>query len=381
MKQIFSCIVGSQAYGTNLPTSDTDIKGVYMEKLDNILGLNTYTEQLNVNKDNVSYELGRFIGLLATANPTVLELLYSPEDMVSFKDPIFDMLIANRDRFLTKKCRMSFGGYAVAQIKKARGLDKKMNWEKSSTERKTVLDFCYAYDTKTGRSTPIREWLKENELEQQFCGLSSIPHMKDCYNLYYDHVVHMMETNNPRTEKNKEQYLFKFQGIVRDEETANDVCLSEIPKYYDNLECMMIFNKDGYSSHCKKYNEYQEWLKNRNTQRYVDIEGHGQQIDGKNLMHCRRLLNMAIEIPKLKTLQVRRPDAKELLEIRQGKVDLDSIITKAEADIVLLDKLYEESDLPNDVDMDFCNHLLLEMRNRVYFDSGRQLTTFDRDGY
>ena len=43
--------------------------------------------------------------LLKTANPTVLELLFLPEDCIIYKHPVFDILIKHRDKFLTKKCR------------------------------------------------------------------------------------------------------------------------------------------------------------------------------------------------------------------------------------------------------------------------------------
>jgi hypothetical protein len=39
--------------------------------------------------------------------------------------------------------------------------------------------------------------------------------------------------------------------------------------------------------------EYQEWLQKRNLQRWVDVKSHDQKIDGKNMMHCYRLVQMA----------------------------------------------------------------------------------------
>jgi hypothetical protein len=77
-----------------------------------------------------------------------------------------------------------------------------------------------------------------------------------------------------------------FKGIVLDD--SNAVRLSVVPK--DMLASAIVYyNKDSYSMHCKDYKEYQTWLETRNTQRYVDIQGHHQQIDGKNLLHCRRI--------------------------------------------------------------------------------------------
>lgn len=64
--------------------------------------------------------------MLQSANPAMLDLLFMPEDCIVEKHTAFELILQNRDKFLTKKCLRSFGGYAVAQIKKAKGLDKKL---------------------------------------------------------------------------------------------------------------------------------------------------------------------------------------------------------------------------------------------------------------
>lgn len=337
---IFKAIVGSQSYGTNIDTSDVDYKGVYMQKIDELITFN-YKEQIDVSKDECYYEVRRFLQLLQSANPTVLELLYSPKDRIVEKKPVFDLIINHRDKFLTKKCVHSFGGYAIAQIKKAKGLDKKMNWEKERIVRKNPLDFIYVYQN--GKTILLEKWLDAQNLSQELCGLVALDHFKDAYALYYD--------------KDKKS---GFKGIAFEE--SNDIRLSSVPKNIDAL-AIINFNKEAYSKHCKDFNQYQEWLNNRNTQRYVDTSTHNQKIDGKNLMHCRRLLDMAIEIATEKTIKVRRPNAKQLLSIRKGEVSLEKIIEDAEMDIEKLDKLFEKSDLPDDIDTKFVNDLLLEIRH------------------
>ena len=63
-------IRGSQAYGTNLPTSDNDYAGVYIQSEDDIFGTK-YKEQINDDKnDTVFYEIRRFLELVASNNPT-----------------------------------------------------------------------------------------------------------------------------------------------------------------------------------------------------------------------------------------------------------------------------------------------------------------------
>lgn len=89
---LYLVIRGSHAYGTNIPTSDIDYSGVFIQPMDKILGF-SYVEQINDDKnDIVIYELRRFLELLGKNNPTVLELLNTPEDCVVYKHPIFNMV-------------------------------------------------------------------------------------------------------------------------------------------------------------------------------------------------------------------------------------------------------------------------------------------------
>lgn len=350
---IFKAIVGSQAYGTSTPQSDIDYKGIYMQPEHELLSFG-YKEQVEVGKDECYYEVRRFLQLLKSANPTVLELLYSPSDCIIQNSPQFLLLVQHRDKFLTKKCLNSFGGYAVAQIKKAKGLGKKMNWEKGRMERKDVLDFCYVLADDSFKSVPVRHWLNKNNKKQEFCGLAKIDHFRDSFNLFYDYLAEM-KNDNPRFEGG----CYGFRGIIG--EDSNEVRLSDIPK--DTVrETVLYFNREGYSTHCSDYAEYQVWMKERNPQRFIDVKGHNQKIDGKNMLHCRRLLDMAMEIATEKTITVRRKNADYLLQIRRGEVELQYIIDKAENDLLDLDSLYAKSELPDNVDDIFMNDLLLQIR-------------------
>lgn len=348
---LFKAIVGSQSYGTAIPTSDIDRKGVYIQPVSDLITFN-YKEQIDVGKDETYYEVRRFLQLLETANPTVLELLFSPEDCIIEKSPAFDLIVKHRQKFLTKKCLNSFGGYAVAQIKKAKGLDKKMNWEKSKVIRKTPLDFVFVYEN--GKTMPVDIYLKREGLKQEYCGLIALNHFKDCYAMYYDYNAHHGPT------RNRPFNPLGFHGITL--ANSNDIRLSSVPKGIE-ANCIVYYSKDSYSRHCNMFKEYQDWLNNRNTQRYVDTEIHGQQIDGKNLMHCRRLLDVAIEIAREGTINVRRSNADYLLKIRRGEVNLEELIQQAELDIKGLDLIYEKANLPEEVDKSFVNDLLLEIRN------------------
>lgn len=378
---LFETIVGSQAYGTQTPTSDEDHKFVYILPMDNILGVG-YVEQLNVTKDITGWEIKRFLELMGSNNPTVLELLNSPEDCIVHKHPLFDLILEHKEDFITKICKDSFGGYARQQIKKAKGLNKKQNWEKDKVVRKDLLDFCYVIVDE--KSIPWKIW-SAGRYSEKFIGAVNVPNARDVYALYYDKTAHMLHSTDI-DENTRETYKkvlkeagkpmgLGYKGLVKvGQETedgkinygiSNQLRLSSIPKDEKSI-CTIIYNKDGYSEHCKDYREYQEWLEKRNETRYVETQEHGQKIDGKNMMHCMRLIRMATEIGEGKGIIVRRPDAQELLSIRRGEVDLDSLIGIADEAIENMDKIFENSNLPNNVNRDLIDGLLIKIRKEFY---------------
>jgi len=374
---LFETIVGSQAYGTQTPTSDIDKKFVYILPQDYILGTG-YVEQINVNKDYVGWEIRRFLELMASNNPTILELLNSPEDCIVSKHPLFDMVLEHKDDFITKICKDSFGGYARQQIKKAKGLDKKQNWEKDKVTRKDVLDFVYVIEGE--KSIPWKVWNEYRDYDEKFCGVTNVPNARDVYAVFYDNKAHFcfseLESEEDREHNKKvlkdkgESVGLGYKGLVKTGEGANaaesnQLRLSSIPKG-EIPTCNIIYNKDGYTMHCKDYKEYQEWLENRNEARYVETQEHGQRIDGKNMMHCMRLIRMAQEIGAGKGIIVRRPDAEELLSIRRGEVDLSKLIEMADQAIEEMDSIFDNSDLPNKVDLQLVNILLINIGKEFY---------------
>ena len=83
------------------------------------------------------------------------------------------------------------------------------------------------------------------------------------------------------------------------------------------------------------------------------------------MLHCRRLMDMAREIAEGKGILVRRSNAQELLAIRRGEVDLQTLIDHVESEIKE-DILFKESKLPEKVDEKFINSLLIKIRKSVY---------------
>jgi predicted nucleotidyltransferase len=379
---LFDCIGGSHAYGTNIETSDVDTRGVYIAELNDVLS-NNYPDQINdATNDIVYYELGRFLSLVSSNNPNILEFLNSPEDCIKFCHPLFKSLITYKNDFITKACSNSFGGYARQQIKKAKGLNKKQNWEKDKVVRKDLLDFCYVLNGE--KSIPWRTW-NAGKYDEKFVGVVNIPNARDTYALFYDKTAYMLHSTDIH-EDTRETYKkvlkeagkpmgMGYKGLINtgheDEDgkinygISNQLRLSSVPKG-EKVIATIVYNKDGYSEHCKDYKEYQEWLENRNEARYVETQEHGQRIDGKNMMHCMRLIQMSKEIGRGEGIQVRRSDREYLLSIRRGEIDLETLIELADKEIAEMDEIFDNCNLPNKVDKDLVNELLVSIRTEFY---------------
>lgn len=337
---IFECISGSRAYGLDTPTSDTDIRGVFVLPKEIYYSLD-YIDQINdETNDTVYYELQKFIELCSKNNPNILELLNVPKECVLHKDPLFNNI--KLELFLSKQCEKSFANYAFTQIKKARGLKKKIV-NPMEKERKSVLDFCFVYEN--GASIPLHDFLADKNIKQEHCGISNIPHLKDCHNLYHNEKIH-------------------YKGIIKSE-LANELTLSSIPKGEPTIG-MLFFNKDSYSNYCKKYKEYWDWVKKRNNERYKTTVSHGKNYDAKNMMHTFRLLRMAEEIATQDTIQVKRLDRDFLLDVKHGKYKYDELVTWATTLKTELETLYANSNLPARPNLEMVNELLIHIREEFY---------------
>lgn len=337
---ILECISGSKAYGLDTPTSDTDIKGVFILPKEEYYGLNYIPQVSNETNDIVFYELGRFMELLSLNNPNILELLNTPEKAIIYKHEYLNEI--KSELILSKLCCNTFGKFALSQIKKAKGLKKKIV-NPVAKERKSVLSFCFvSYEQ---GAIPLEKFLEIKRWNQENCGLVNIPFMKDVYGLYYSD-------------------QFGFSGIIKGKD-SNEVCLSSVPKDLKQ-ETLLYFNKDGYSTYCKEYREYWDWVENRNEERFENTASHGKNYDAKNMMHVFRLLDMAIEIGRQKKVNVERPNRDFLLSIRAGQFEYEDLLKMSDEKQAEMESVFEKSDLPIEPDLTMINTLAFKLRDKFY---------------
>jgi predicted nucleotidyltransferase len=332
----FETVAGSRAYGTAIETSDQDLRGVFVAPPALLGGLDTIEQVACERGDHVYYELGRFVDLLHRNNPNALELLAMPGDCVRHRHPLFDLL--DPALFLSKLCARTFGEYAMGQIRKARGLNKKIVNPQPET-RLPLLDFCHV---PTGQgSVPVLDWLRENHLTPSGCGLTAVKNAPDLFAIY-------------------QAPAGTYRGLVSPRD-PDALVFSSVPKEAQPA-AWMHFNEDAFKAHCRAHREYWQWVAERNEHRYNTNAAHGRGYDSKNLMHTIRLLEMAGEIAREGILRIRRPNREFLLQIRAGEFSYDDLVARAEALHATLPDAFAASSLPEAPDRTAINRILIEIR-------------------
>jgi len=344
---LLDTISGSRAYGLDTPASDTDTRGVFILPQDMFFGFG-YIEQVNSERnDHVYYELGKYLKLLAKNNPSSLELLFAPEDSVIFRHPLMDRI--KPESIMSRLCRESFAGYALNQVKRARGLNKKI-FNPVSTDHPLPIDCCHVIQA--DKTIPAKQWLSEHNMVAEHCGLTALPHVRDGYALFYA--------------DDCEDEPARFNGLFRsDQGKSQDVCLSSIPKGMQP-RAWLVFNKDEYSRRLRDYHEYRNWEESRNEERYQGTLEHGGGYDAKNMMHTFRLLRMAKEIADTGQPQIRRPDRDELLAIKAGRFTYEDLMAKAAEELEKIDESFAASELQDEPDVDQIERWAIEIRKAWY---------------
>lgn len=129
---------GSHAYGTNVETSDLDVRGIALNKPQELLGLSNFDHFLNTKTDTTIYSFNNIVKLLLNVNPNVIEMLGTKEEHQLYISKEGQMLRDNIDLFLTQKASHSFGGYANQQLRRLQNALARDKYEQSEKEQHTL---------------------------------------------------------------------------------------------------------------------------------------------------------------------------------------------------------------------------------------------------
>ena len=125
------------------------------------------------------------------------------------------------------------------------------------------------------------------------------------------------------------------------------------------------WNKQLYKEAKENHRKYWEWKDNRNETRSELEEEHGY--DTKHAMHLVRLLRMGEEILTEGIVRVKRPDAEELLAIRNGAWKYEELLEWAEMmDARIRKELYNTTDLRKKADVKTAAMILMNTQELVW---------------
>lgn len=323
---------GSQAYGTNTPTSDLDIKGICIPPLKYFLGFQYKFEQMEMKDpyDTVVYDIRKFFSLAADNNPNIIEVLWTDPTDHLYMHPLMETVLDNRDLFLSKKAKHTFSGYAVSQLKR---IQTHYRWLKNPPT---------SPPTREELGLPERTVVPKDQLQAAESAIEKL----------YLKWVNFDSVMDKLTEDEKIQLKADVASLL----VSNKVSEEDIRRHagitlgYDSNFLLLLEKERLYTTKRREWEQFQNWKATRNATRSALEEKFGY--DTKHAMHLVRLMRMCREILTGKGVVVKRPDAAELLEIRNGAWKYEDLIEWAEAQDMELEELAKTSSLPKMPDRD-----------------------------
>ncbi len=295
---------GSISYGTNIASSDTDIRGIALERQNELLGLDNFEQFENKETDTTIYGFRKMIKLLSNCNPNCIEILATNQEHILAISNEGKLLRDNINLFLSQKAARSFGGYSTQQLRR--------------------LQNALARDS---YSQPKRE-----------------KHILNSIN-----VLHLQEYYQQFTDEGIKLYIDKSDK----EDLETEIFLNINLKHYPLRDF-----KNIHSEMSNVIIEYDKQLNHRNRKKTeTSLLKHG--------MHLVRLLLMGTEILQGKSVTTYRPEKEFLLNIRNGKYTYNEIFEMVEE---LEEKfLYakQNSPLPKEPNYKKINELVIEINRRI----------------
>lgn len=339
-KIIYQCVVGSQSFGTATPTSDYDLKGIYVQDNLDFGTLERYKPSVTIGKDEIYFEIRRYMELLLEGEAIAMEMLFSPKRCVTIETPEMKFVKAHKDKFIVKKLYYTFYNYAIKQFKKATNYNKMSNWDESRSVRQPISNFCKICDRETGKTYLFTDFLAEKNIDTNDITLTKLDGMVNNYKVYHH----------------------KSRGWYTDK--SNEVRTGEVPKEKNNEWLgVLSFNHSEYSAHCKYYTKYQKWVVDRSEERYNVNKEHGQKYDAKNIMHTVRLIMTSMDIPKHRTIVVERTNERDyLLDIKFGNLPLKEVLDEWLEKSANIENEFNATDLPKSADKKLAEYLLYKIR-------------------
>ena len=331
-------LAGSHSYGTAMETSDVDYRGIFCaDQIHVRTPFYTIKEATDVaEEDTKLFELAHFMKLCVDCNPNVVETLWVDDRHITHRTPAYDMLREHRHALLSSKIAFTTSGYALAQLKRIKGHNK---WINNPQSEEAPLPCQYI---------TVVQWFGEGK------------NLKvDVNNYANDHRLIPYGNNLYGVVEASGHNLWDRFGRL------NEAFEEESRAEFGNPIMLIKWNREVYKTDKERHDQYWTWKTNRNETRSELEEQFGY--DTKHAMHLVRLLRMGLEALRDGELIVYRPDAEELLSIRNGSLTYDDIVEYAEEmDREVREVWYKKTELPKKAPIKFAATLLMDVQDTVW---------------
>ena len=322
---------GSHAYGTNIPTSDVDVRGVTSNTVDCILGVDSFDQREDHPTDTVVYSLNKAISLFSACNPNAIEILGLRKQDYFLITPIGQELIDNKQMFLSKRVVHAFGGYATAQLRRLQNAlahDAYPQAEKNKHIVGSIENAMATFNDRYNEKFNIKVHCNDKELLVDM-NLKDYP-LLDSYNMFSEmrSIMREYEKLNHRNTKKDDAHLNKHaMHLIRLLVTGEEILRTgEINTYREKEHDLLMDIRNGkyqlddhtfHSSFFEMLDEYEKKF------RYVaDNTFLPDKPNMKNIKAFLKEANLKVilqeEMDKPKKFQNKKPKAVTMTKERQS---------------------------------------------------------------
>ncbi len=247
---IYLTVAGSHSYGTNIATSDIDLRGIAIAPMDYYTGFNKRFEQaIFKDPDAQIFDIVKFFKLASNANPNALEIIFTDPKFHLIKLPIFDLIYKNRHKFLSKRAKSSMKGYAKAQLQRMQSHYELFNNPVTEYPKRSDFDL------------PDKPTL---DRDQYVAAESIIQKKLDSWNPD----LAFLESDVRKEIEQKVTEMLNEIGAASIYIEKNKLWLEAALVENINVNVILAIKKEKeYKNKVKQYNQYQEWKANRNETR------------------------------------------------------------------------------------------------------------------
>jgi len=315
---------GSHVYGTNVPTSDMDYKGIFIPSKSDILlqranhtSINRNTNRSNTkntaeDEDIELFTLQGFLRLCKEGQTAAVDILFCPSRFRTQTSPEGEFIIENRHKLIHSGVS-SFVGYCQTQAAK--------------------------YGIKGSRIASVRAAIEF---------LETLP-THDKLIVHWDKVLEFVE------EHQNDKYSSINKSGVRDPFIKITPCKGPNAVMVDHLEV------NGRKLPCHALIKYAHEVLSKILDNYGERAKKAEKnegIDWKALMHAVRVCEEAKELLSTGFVTFPRPEKNLLLQIRKGELPYKKVSQIIEEGVQEIDAYQERSILPKSIDESFWEHWL-----------------------